>query len=100
MKKLKPGLKLTDFAKSLFDMPLLHEGALKCLSCQRIVLVGKCCDNRVYCKDEDRYAGYEVSKTNREGIFSVKMGEEQYFVKEESPGVLSLSLYRKVDDVK
>lgn len=82
------------------NMPLLHESALKCLNCGRTVMVGKCCDNRVYCKPEDRYKSYEVKKTEEEKIFSVEMDGTTYFIQEESEGVYDLSLFHSLDQAK
>lgn len=86
-----------DFAK---HAPLLHEDALQCLSCGRLVLIGKCCASPTYCKDEDRFKGYNVEKTDIENIFSVKMGNTIYFIIEEKPSVYGLSLYRSIDSAE
>lgn len=92
--------KISSLSAIFLNMPLLHESALKCLNCGRIVMVGKCCDNRVYCKPEERYEGYDVKPTEDENIFSVEMDGTTYFIQKEHEGVYDLTLFHTLSQAK
>lgn len=84
----------------LANIPLLHESAFTCLNCGRNVLIGKCCENTTYCKDEDRYIDYKVSPTEYENIFSVDMNGEIYFIQKERDNVYGLTLFHTAEQAK